>query len=272
MKSRMRIFVAGMVFCFLIPSAAKAGISVIGGLTHQKKAAPGEIYKGSILLKNGGTEPEEIKIYQTDYLFHFDGTNDYGSPGKTERSNADWISFNPHQLIIPPDGTITVNYTVKVPSDTNLVGTYWSMLMVEGIPKNSPLSTQPEEDKAKVGITQIMRYGIQMVTQISNSGERKLNFLETKLLKEDKKRILQIDMENTGQWWLRPSVWVELYGQDGRYIGRFDGGRKRIYPGTSVRDKVDLSNVPEGKYKALVVADSGGDYIFGANYTLKFEK
>jgi len=30
--------------------------------------------------------------------------------------------------------------------------------------------------------------------------------------------------------------------------------------------------VPEGDYKALVVADGGGDYIFGANYTLKFEK
>ncbi|HDZ68825.1 MAG TPA: hypothetical protein ENH43_00180 [Phycisphaerales bacterium] len=272
MKSRMRVFVAGMVLCFLIPSAGKAGVSVIGGLTHQRKAVPGEIYKGAILLKNAGTEPEEIKIYQTDYQFRFDGTNDYGPPGEAERSNADWLSFNPHRFIIPPDNTVTVNYTVKVPNAPNLVGTYWSMLMVEGIPKSSPLSTQPEKNKAKVGITQIIRYGIQMVAHISNTGERKLKFLETKLLKEDKKRILQIDMENTGQWWLRPSVWVELYGQDGRYIGRFDGGRKRIYPGTSVRNKVDLSNVPEGKYKALVVADSGGDYIFGANYTLKFEK
>ena len=57
-----------------------------------------------------------------------------------------------------------------------------------------------------------------------------------------------------------------------KYIGRFEGRRKRIYPSTSVRYTVDLSNVPQGTYKALVVADSGGDYIFGANYTLKFEK
>jgi hypothetical protein len=165
-----------------------------------------------------------------------------------------------------------VNYTIKVPSDPNLVGTYWSMIMVEGIPEGSPESSQPEKDKAKVGITQIMRYAIQMITHIGNTGERRLKFLETKVLRESEKRFLQEDIENIGQRWLRPFLWAELYDEKGRYIGRFEGRRKRIYPSTSVRYTVDLSNVPEGTYKALVVADSGGDYIFGANYTLKFEK
>ena len=83
---------------------------------------------------------------------------------------------------------------------------------------------------------------------------------------------MQVDIENTGQRWLRPYLWAELYDDTGRYIGRFENGRKRIYPGTSVRYKVDLSDVPKGIYKALVVADCGGDYVFGAERTLKFEK
>lgn len=271
MKTKTVICVA-LVSCFLMASVGDAGVSIVGGMTHQKQVVPGEAYKGSILIKNDNNEPQEVKIYQTDYQFRFDGTNNYGSPGKLERSNADWLSFNPSRLIILPKETATVNYTVKVPNDPNLVGTYWSMLMVEGIPKGSRESSQSEKDKTKVGITQIMRYAVQMITHIGDTGERKLKFLESKLLRENGKRFLQADVENIGQRWLRPILWAELYDQNGRYIGRFEGKQKRIYPGTSVRYTVDLTGVPEGTYKALVVADSGGDYIFGANHTLKFDK
>lgn len=272
MKSKIGMFVTALVLTCLTASAAGARVSVIGGLTHEKKAGPGEVYEGSIIVKNKDDRPQEIRIYQTDYLYYFDGTNDYGPPGKLERSNADWLSFSPHRIIIPSKSIAKINYTLRVPSDPNLGGTYWSMLMIEKIPKSSPLSSQAEDIKPQVGITQIVRYAIQMTTHIGDSGERRLKFIETKLLKETERRLLQVDIENTGQRWLRSYLWTELYDDTGRYIGRFEGGRKRIHPGTSIRYKVDLSNVPEGMYEALVVADCGGDYVFGANHTLKFEK
>ena len=190
-----------------------------------------------------------------------------------ERSNAKWLSFSPNRMIIPSESTMTVNYTMKVPAgDPNLAGTYWSMLMVEEIPETSPESSQAEEITPQVGITQIIRYGIQMVTHIEDTGERKLEFLETKLLRKEDKRILKVDIGNTGQRWLRSSLWVELYDDTGRYIGRFENDRRRIFPGASVRFKIDLSNVPKGSYQSLVVADCGGDDIFGTNLTLKFDE
>lgn len=274
MKSRIGIFAAALVLTCLTTSAVQASVSVIGGLSHEKKAAPGEIYKGSIIIKNDDIKPHEIKIYQTDYLYYCDGTNDYDPVGKLERSNADWLSFSPQRMIIPPKGTATINYTINTPNDPNLIGTYWSMLMVEEVPETSPESSLAEEVKPQVGITQILRYGIQMTTHIGDSGKRELKFIETKLLRETEKRVLQVDIENIGQRWLRPSLWAELYDDTGRYIGRFENGRKRIYPGASVRFKVDLSDVPRGPYQALVVADCGGDYIFGVNLnlTLKFDE
>lgn len=272
MKMRTKIIFLASFFCFFISSLTEGGVSIIGGLTYQQEAALGETYKGSFFVKNTEAEPQEVRIYQTDYQFHCDGTNNYGPAGKLERSNADWLSFNPHRLIIPPNDVVTVNYVVKVPADSNLTGTYWSMLMVEGVPKGSPRSSQPEKDETKIGVTQITRYGVQMITHIGDTGERKLKFLETKLIRDAEGRVLQVDIENVGQRWLRPSLWVELYDESGSHVGKFEGGKKRIYPGTSVRYKVDLRNVPKGKFKALVVADAGGDYIFGANYTLKFEQ
>jgi len=261
-----------LVITLTILLAAAADASIIGGLTHQKKAGQGEKYTGSILIKNEHKKTEEIKFYQTDYAFNYKGVNYYGQPGKLKRSNAQWITFTPHKLTIPPGETVKLNYTVNVPDDPNLEGTYWSMIMAENIPHGSPESTLPAKDKTKLGIVQVVRYGLQMVTHINDTGTRKIDFLDTKLLKDSSERILQVDVENTGQRWLRPTLWTELYDESGSYLGRFEAGKRRLFPDTSVRYEVDLTNLPEGNYKALVVADAGGDYIFGANYNFKFIK
>jgi len=248
------------VFIFLLPCSVSAGVHV-GKLSHKKTAQIGETYKGIILVRNSGEEEQEVKIYQTDYLFFADGSNIYGEPGKLKRSNAKWITFSPHCLIIPPRQVGVVNYTVKVPDDKSLKGTYWSMIMVEGIDKSSPEMLKPEKGKIQIGIRTVVRYGIQMITNIGDTGSRKLNFVKTKL----KKRVLQIDIENTGERALRPFVYAKLYDENGHYVGKYEGGTSGIYPGCSVRYKIDLSKIPEGKYKTLIVADCGGDHIFGAN-------
>lgn len=271
MRSRTGIILAGLLFCLFTPSVSTAGVAVTSGLTYEKEAQPGETYKGAIQLRNPGEKPQEVKIYQTDYLFYCDGSTIYGDPGKDPRSNADWITFSPRRLIIPPKGQSAVNYTVNVPDDQSLIGTYWSMLMIEGISFGLPEEVRQEKNEITVSIKQVMRYGAQMITQIGDTGTRKLKFLKTKLLKAGGKRILQVDMENIGQRWLRPFLWAEVYNEKGMSTGKFEGRKSRIYPGTSVRFRIDLSQVPKGKYKALVVADCGGDTLFGATYTFRFK-
>ena len=264
-----------LLLLILMPIGSEAAVSVIGGLTHERIVGNPELgttYRGVILISNTADEPQEVKVYQTDYQFFFDGRRIYGEPGKDPRSNANWITFSPKRLVIPPKGTSEVNYTVKESDDETLVGTYWSMLMVEGISKDSSEAVKPEKDKIKLGIRTVFRYGIQIVTHIGDTGARKLKFLKTRLLKDEERRILQLDIENIGERWLKPFLWTELYDEEGRYMGRFEGGRLRIYPGTSVRFRIDLSEASEDTYKVLVVADSGGDDVFGIIYTLKFQK
>jgi hypothetical protein len=170
---------------------------------------------------------------------------------------------------------MAVNYTITVPKETDtnkLVGSYWSMLMVEGIQKGSAESSLPPKDaKAQMGIMQTIRYGIQLVTTILQTGTKKIQFNSTKIIKkEDDKRILQIDIENIGEIAMRPDVYVELFNEQGASLGKFPGVKFRIYPGTSVRQSIDVSSVAQGTYKALVVVDAGGDDVFGSQYTLKF--
>lgn len=270
MNFKWGIILTGLLVGWWTATAAVAGVSVTSGLTYEKTAVPGGSYTGVIQLKNTRDAPQEVKVYPTDYLFYADGRNLYGDPGTAPRSNAGWVTFAPRRLVIPPKGTAQVDYAVAVPPDDTLAGTYWSMLMVEAVSTASPEAVKQQKDRISFGISQVMRHGLQMVTQIGDTGTRELKFVRTRFDKAKGRRILEVDVENTGRQWLKPALWVECYTAAGASAGRFEGGKSRIYPGTSVRFRADLSAVPPGEYKALVVADCGGDTLFGAAHTFRF--
>ena len=262
------IVVLGLLVSMAAQTALAAPVSVVGGLTREATLQPGAKTEGRIVLRNSTDQPQEVKVYQTDYLFWADGRNQYGEPGSTPRSNARWIVHTPQQLTVPPRATESVYYTIQVPAQEDLRGTYWSMLMVEPISAETLEPPKPEEGKVTIGIRSVMRYAIQIVTHIGDTGTRDLKFADKQLLVEEGKPTLRLDLENTGERWLRPLIWAELYDQQGLSLGRFEGGRFRIYPGCSVRYHIDLSEVPAGKYRALIVADNGDEYVFGAQYDL----
>ena len=255
-------------FFILILIRIEAKVIVVGELTHQTEAPIGQTIQGIITLQNIDEEPEEIKVYQTDYIFFSDGRVLYDEPGKITRSNAPWISVSPKRLTIPAQGIATINYILNVPDDESLEGTYWSIIMIEPVPEGSPESADAKEGELNLGLRQIFRYGIQIVTHIGETGDRSLQFIGSRLVKEEEIRILEIDIENTGERWLRPIVWTELYDEKGIFIGKYDGGILRTYPGTSVKFRMDLTSVESGDYKALVIADGGGNDIFGITFNL----
>jgi hypothetical protein len=266
----------GMVLIPIFTFCLHAQISITSELSQEKAVRSGETYTGAIVIHNDSKEQQEAKVYQTDYSFQFNGTNTYGEAGSLPRSNAKWIAFSPSYVTLPPEGSVSVNYIVTVPRDSaggKLTGTYWSMMMVEGIHKGSAESSLPRKDqKAQMGIMQTIRYGIQISTSIEKTGEKKIKFLGTNLVtKKDGKRDLEIDIENTGEIAMLPDVYVELFNDRGVSLGQFPGSKYRIYPGTSVRQLIDVSKVAKGSYKAMVAVDAGGDNVFGEQYTLKFK-
>ena len=265
MKSRM--LTAGILLGLLIPTFLSAGINIVGELTHEKKVLPGDTLEGKIVVINTGDDIQEVKVYQTDYLFYCSGKNIYGKAGKDPRSNAAWISLDRSRVSIDPKAQIEIYYKMRVPKADTLAGTFWSMIMIEGIPQLTPDNFK----KASVGINTVMRYGIQIVTQVGETGNRQLKFIDAKLFSQNEKKVFQVDIENTGDQWLRPSVWVEIYDLQGVQLGKYQGVQLRTYPGTSIRQKFELDEMPKGTYKALVVADCGGDDLFGMNCKLEMK-
>jgi len=269
----MSIRVVAVALCLLlVPLAGHASIVLTGSLTKEYEVSPGKSYEGSIDVKNPDDTPQEIKAYQTDYFFYADGKTLYGDPGGLPRSNALWMTLSPRQVTIPAGETVSIRFTIQVPRDDTIKGTYWSVIMVEPVPEGSPESSRLGQKDIGMGVQQVLRYAVQVVTHIGASGNRQLKFSQMRLSADSGRKVLAVDVENTGERWLRGALWVDLYDSKGAYVGKFDGGKQRMYPGTSARFTVELIGIQDASYKALIVVDCGDNDVFGANVNLEIRE
>lgn len=259
------------VLAYTAPCLTATRIGIISDLTHSQVGLPGETYETTIFIKNFSDSETGIKVYQRDYSYNCDGDQFYHHAGALERSNSGWILLDPHEFVIPAGETGGIKCVVQIPNDPTLVGTYWSLVMIEPteVRKSSDGQNAVYSDEANFDVSPAKRYAIQVITHIGGTGNFQLDFVGTRFLLEENKRFLQIDVKNSGQRWLRPALYVEIYDRSGEYVSKSEGGKWRIYPGTSVRYRVDVSNLPPGEYNAMIIADNLDEHIFGMEYSLR---
>ncbi len=261
-KIKSTLFI--LLLTLVAPGISTAGIVILNGLTHENEAQPGETYRGTIQLQNTGGKSKDVRVYIRDYWYSFDGTSKHDPAGTLKRSNGKWINANPELLTLGAGEIATVDYEVKVPAADSLKGTYWSVIMVEGI-------TPPDTSNYSSGVTinTAIRYAIQIVTNIGNSGKEDLNFIGLQLDTTSTNKLLNVFIENTGERVLKPELSIELFDESGKSSGIIKADRRKTYPGTSIAIELDLKGIPPGKYTGVLVADCDEEHIFGTNMTLE---
>lgn len=249
-----------------LPIRGGAQIALVGSTVEEHVAAPGQRYTGTVLIRNVTAQPQAVRIYRSDYRFYSDGTSHFDEPGSTTRSNAAWVRPAATAVVVPPSSEITLGYTVTVPASDTLRGTYWSALMVEGTPREAPAA-----ENGRVGLGAVIRYAVQLATHLPQAGARAVR-LERQASATDSagRRVLELDVVNSGERAYRPRLWVELYDAAGTLRGRREQQRGLLYPGTSLRQRFILDALPAGRYKAVVFADAGADAVFAKQYQLEF--
>jgi len=262
----MRIYKIFLSLVLLISLSANASVEVIGSLKHVQNAKPGEVIKGEIKIQNNNSTDQEVRIYQTDLLYNSQDQTFYDEPGGNRRSNASWIQFSPKTAILKAKEVRNIEYEITVPQTDSLKGTYWSVLMIEGVAPIDP------NQKGDLSIRTVTRYAVQIVTEMADKGNGSLKFLEPTLIrKEDKKLFLAVDLINNGDHYISPEVSIELYDETGTSVKTITAPKKGIYPTTSTRFMLDLEGLPSKKtYKAMIVAAGLDSDVFGLEYTLYF--
>lgn len=276
-RDALLVGVVLLVLFGLLAGEAAAQVTVVSPLAQHFDVVPGESYAGFIRLANRGGEPAAVAIYQTDYRFDAEGRSYYEAPGTLPRSNAPWIAVGRSQVTVPPGKEVEVLYRIAVPSEEEMSGTYWSMIMVEpllpGDPEAPVAEGEAEPGQVALGVRQRLRYGVQVVTETGGSAEARLEFTNPSLLyrEDDRGYTFQVDLENSGERLLVPRVWLELYDLRGEQIDRVEAESRRIYPGTTVRIRIDLGSLADRRYQALLVADNLDAVVFAARYTIELE-
>ncbi len=272
MRPRTRShFVSGLSLLGLVcvvPARARSQLAVLSNLVEERTASPGERYSGRITVVNTTNQPQTARIYQTDFRFSADGTSHTDDPGSSPRSNAPWVHPQMTRLSLAPGAQVSVPYSVDVPANDSLHGTYWSMVMIEGTDAAAiPLAGA----QSGVGVGSVVRYAVQLATHIGSSGTRTVQFTDVNAVKNaDGTGAVELDVVNTGERGYRPTLWIEVYDVAGVLRAKGKQVRGLLYPGTSLRQHYDLGTLPSGSYKALIFADTGVEPVFASQIALVF--
>lgn len=248
---------------------ATAGLVLVGETVHRSKGAPGGAVTGTITVLNRGTEPAQVRLYQTDYRFQAAEGSEFPDPGSLPRSNARWLTLDRNQLSIAPGGTAEVNYRGTVPADGALVGTYWSLIMVEQTEQIQAPSKAAAPGERQAAIRTVVRHAVQVALDLGTPTAPALEVRKRSIDSDSRGKMFLLDVENTGRWMVRPEVDLELFDAGGVAVAKVSGARVRLYPNCSFRYRFDLAGVSAGKYTALVVLDTGDDNPSAAQYTLE---
>lgn len=247
-----------------------AQISIQGSPVYRQETQSGQTYTGAIVIRNTTGEPQEAKLYPSDYFSSADGTTVYGEPGTMARSNARWVSLSATRIIVPPNQQMSVAFTVAVPAGDSLSGSYWSMIMVEGVPRGAPESSMPGAKQGQLGIITKIRYAAQIITDLRAGAKRDARFeAPNSVIAKDSTRALTVDLRNTGTLAFEPRFKLELYTEDGTHVRTMSGLREMLYPAHSLRQQFILGKLPGGNYRAVITVDTGEGAVFGAQYLMK---
>lgn len=139
--------------------------------------------------------------------------------------------------------------------------------MVESV-ISEPQTANSSSKGSQVSLGVKFRYAVQVAAHLGR-GEFDLAVSNFKYEPDSKAgTTLQLDLRNGGDLMRDPQVWVELYDASGKLVGRFEGVRKRLYPGSVSRQRIDLGSLESGAYNALILVDAGEDELFGAQYAV----
>ena len=266
--SSLPLLRAGVLAMVLMVGGAAQGtaqVLVRSSLSQDDEVSPGTTYERAIELYNSDDSTRTAEVSLRDYTFTYEGTTNYAEPGTLERSNAPWINYGGSTVTLPPGEEVELTYQVDVPETVDgepPSGTYWSMLLIE------PLNQQTASADQGLAVQQVRRYGIQVATHIGSTGTPEVEILSTDLRRQEDQTALTLAVQNTGTRSARPSAQLELYDEAGTLVTKEQTSPKRVYPGTSARYQIDLSDVSSGTYQALLVLQMEEADPIGRQFTV----
>lgn len=251
-------------------SPSHAYVTVLGSLDREWQVQAGDQHHGQITVHNPSSSPIRMRAYLKDFDPRPNGLG-FQPPPAHDRSNAAWIQLAPAEQVIEAGAHAVVDFTITVPTALTPDGSWWSVIMIEGVDGSSsalqPASISPSPAQVTMGIRHVMRTAVRVVT--TSGGSSSLIFVERSLTADDNDRAMSLVLGNDGQRTLHLTLHADLFDAQGQPIGRITPRQPttRLLPGAQVTRHLPLPDLPSGDYQAVVIADHLGMQLFGARYS-----
>jgi len=257
-----KIFIA---FVLLISHVSMANVVVLNGLTHVHKSNVGTEISGVIKLKNTKDTEQRVIIYFNDLFQPCEGETLLTSDATHNRSLVQWLKTNVNDKVLQGKEEYELLYTITVPNDVDLVGSFWGVLMVE---VEKPI--REEETEYGVKLESKVRYGIQLIADVGTKESVVLDFFDIKFESTEAGKSVLVVLENQGIFYAQPTIILEVFSADGDSVKKVEVKFKKIYPSFCKDFLLDISGIAKGEYTAVVVADYGED-MFAVDLDLTVE-
>lgn len=252
--------ILGLMLCFVDTRAL-----LISNIEFDLALPRGASENFSFQLINNEADPLEIQISLADWDRDINGENRFYPAGTLPRSSTSWLSVSPTRFDLARNEQKEVKFSIKVPRD--IVGTYWSAILVEASPKQGP---------APPGTTVIVRrrFAVKVFETPPGTGAKdgRITMLDVRGLNPPN---LWVEFENRGTVHVQKVQGrIEIRDEKGATIEKIDfesfptlPGAKRQMKVTSARKKGDL--LPPGRYVILATMDYGGESLAGGQHILR---
>ncbi|MDD5254797.1 MAG: hypothetical protein PHR11_01935 [Candidatus Omnitrophica bacterium] len=246
-----------LALCFSLETAYAASYSIDPSKIRVVVPSPGS-YSGSIKIQNRSGEPLIIKGYMEDWLYASDqvGVKLFYPAGTTGFSCANWVSFNPPEVIIPARGTAQVNYVINVPAGVE--GGHYAVMFFEAMLAEA---TGPAVvDTVGAGTALKLRIGAIFCVEVKGTVKRSAELSKFNVTsgKKKEKFVVTGTYKNTGNADIITSSSFHIMDKGGKIVGRGIFSDTYTLPGDTATTRGAWTEaLPAGKYSLVVTLDLG---------------
>lgn len=249
-----------LVAVALTGAPAWASGSVVGALSRDYDLAPGATATGTIEVA-ADADGWSIRVFQADFRTTATG-REFPDAGTLPRSNAAWIRLPTGALDVAPDSVGTIPFSITLPENDTLAGTYWSVVMIETAPAAAELG--------RPGIRIVNRVAVRITTSVLGTGETRIEFGTDRVSARADDRTFETELTNVGDRMSATSVRLSLTGEDGTVVEAMADAAP-LYPGCAATWRVPLPNLRPGFYSGLLVAEPESGVAYGKRVALSYD-
>ncbi|KYG74927.1 hypothetical protein EV198_0562 [Roseivirga ehrenbergii] len=251
-----------LVLIASLASSAFASVTIINGLTHMYNGNSGDVIVGEIVLINGSDIEQRVKFSINEAIFSCGANRVFTEMNPHLQSSSGWIDSGVTERLLLPRERYVHKFKITIPKDQGLKGSFWSVMMVY---VERPIKEEMLNNS--IGLNTKIRYAVGLLTNVNGFDEPNLDFEQVQLDEKTGKRALGIKMKNDGAFIEGVKLSLEVYDSKGNKVKVLETDRNLVFPGVCKDYIIDISDLPEGEYQCLLLAEARKEYV-GTNISL----